>query len=885
MKNGNARRQVVPHLKVLLVGGVFAIIAVVVALPAGSLSARKPQSAVATLESRKSAPTGLPNSSVMRSWSTSPTATLALPPTTADIETFAADCTTPKTTFNLGDTVCAKATGLVGYRFAWVDPAGYVEQRTAITTDPQTDTFILPASQTSVVNTVTVDNRGQWRVNVITSRGSVRTATFSTVKDPQNAAVDLSITKTLIGEDPSEGGPVQFTITVKNNGPDDAASVHFLDNTFSNATLNSVTQTDGPAFVCTGSGAADCTIATMANGDAATFVLNFTAGTAGTILSNTATISSATAEQNPTDNTYTTADLKIGSAGSGATCILNCPNNINALANTTESSQRGAHVTFDDPTTSGSCGTVTASPASGSFFPVGTTTVVFTSDQGGGSCSFTITVTDNGSNPPTISCPGNQSANADSNCSANIAVGTATATGDNVTIFATRSDGSPLYTCDANGTNCTRNSTDAPFSTGVTTITWVAYSHDVAGPYADADTEEAHRTGSASCTQTITVVDVTPPTISAANQTASADANCLAPVPDFSTIATVSDNCACASSDASQICDSRQDIVISQSPAPGTLVGLGAHTITLSANDGSSNNGGTGNTTTITVTFTVNDTTPPTFTFVPPAASGSTGAGATSCDTVVDPGQATASDNCGPVTVTRSPSGNTFPVGTTTITWTATDGAGNTTTATQTVTVTDNTPPVISCPANVTVYLPLNTTATSMAVTYPAATATDNCGVAGITYSAASGSVFPVGTTPVTATATDVHGNSSSCTFTITVLYDFTGFFSPVNNPPTLNIVNAGRAIPVKFSLSGNKGLNIFAVNSPVSGLIPCDASAPATDLTDTVTAGGSSLSYDASSDQYIYIWKTDSSWAGTCRQLLVTLNDGSVHVANFKFR
>ncbi len=97
--------------------------------------------------------------------------------------------------------------------------------------------------------------------------------------------------------------------------------------------------------------------------------------------------------------------------------------------------------------------------------------------------------------------------------------------------------------------------------------------------------------------------------------------------------------------------------------------------------------------------------------------------------------------------------------------------------------------------------------------------------------------------------------------------------------------MQSGRAIPVKFSLSGNKGLNIFAVNSPQVGAIPCDASAPATDLTDTVTAGGSSLSYDAGSDQYIYVWKTDSSWAGTCRQLVVTLNDGSVHVANFKFK
>src|SRR5205814_2920864 len=137
-------------------------------------------------------------------------------------------------------------------------------------------------------------------------------------------------------------------------------------------------------------------------------------------------------------------------------------------------------------------------------------------------------------------------------------------------------------------------------------------------------------------------------------------------VPDFSTLATVSDNCACASSDTSQICDSRHDIVITQDVAAGTLVGLGPHTINLTANDGSSNNNGAGNSTTIQVTFTVVDTTPPTFTFVPPTVIAYTGAGATTCDTVVSDatlGTATATDNCGPVTITRTPSGNTFPVG------------------------------------------------------------------------------------------------------------------------------------------------------------------------------------------------------------------------------
>ena len=113
--------------------------------------------------------------------------------------------------------------------------------------------------------------------------------------------------------------------------------------------------------------------------------------------------------------------------------------------------------------------------------------------------------------------------------------------------------------------------------------------------------------------------------------------------------------------------------------------------------------------------------------------------------------------------------------------------------------------------------------------------------------------------------------------------YNFTGFFSPVANPPTLNSVNAGKAVPVKFSLSGDKGLNIFAAGNPYSVSFNCNTNDPGVDVTETLNAGGSSLSFD--NGQYIYVWKTQSSWAGSCRQLILTLNDGTVHTANFKFK
>jgi hypothetical protein len=138
-----------------------------------------------------------------------------------------------------------------------------------------------------------------------------------------------------------------------------------------------------------------------------------------------------------------------------------------------------------------------------------------------------------------------------------------------------------------------------------------------------------------------------------------------------------------------------------------------------------------------------------------------------------------------------------------------------------------------------------------------------------------------VGTTVVTATATDDAGNTASCSFSVTVLYDFTGFFSPISNT-VLNQANAGRTIPVKFSLSGNKGLNIFAAGSPFSRQVPC-SSETVNDLAAVEMTGNSSLSY--SPDTYQFNWKTESSWAGTCRELVVKLNDGSEHVALFKFK
>ena len=128
-------------------------------------------------------------------------------------------------------------------------------------------------------------------------------------------------------------------------------------------------------------------------------------------------------------------------------------------------------------------------------------------------------------------------------------------------------------------------------------------------------------------------------------------------------------------------------------------------------------------------------------------------------------------------------------------------------------------------------------------------------------------------------TDTDGDGIGDACD---ALTYAWNGFFAPVDNPPILNIVKAGSAIPVKFSLGGNQGLDVFAVGYPRSQTVTCNSAA--TDpIEQTITANASGLTYDATTDTYTYVWKSDKSWAGTCRQLVVTTKDGAVHRANFQ--
>jgi hypothetical protein len=134
----------------------------------------------------------------------------------------------------------------------------------------------------------------------------------------------------------------------------------------------------------------------------------------------------------------------------------------------------------------------------------------------------------------------------------------------------------------------------------------------------------------------------------------------------------------------------------------------------------------------------------------------------------------------------------------------------------------------------------------------------------------------------------DALGNKDSKSVNYEVIYNFSGFFSPVDNPDVLNQAKAGSAIPVKFGLGSNQGLDIFAKAAdgssyPKSAAMSCDSTDPVDDIEQTVTANASGLTYDATTDRYTYVWKTSKEWRG-CRQLVMKLNDGSFHRANFKF-
>jgi len=263
-------------------------------------------------------------------------------------------------------------------------------------------------------------------------------------------------------------------------------------------------------------------------------------------------------------------------------------------------------------------------------------------------------------------------------------------------------------------------------------------------------------------------------------------------------------------------------------------------------------------------------------------ATSASGAMVTFAATATDENPANPEVNCSPA------SGSTFPIGTTQVNCSATDAAGNEATGSFDVTVRDTTAPTISgVPTDIT---KTTTSASGAQVSYASPSANDAVdGSVPVNCSPASSSTFALGETTVSCSASDARTNTATKTFKVSVLYDFGngsgGSFGEPVRDTELNQLAAGAGVPVKFGLGADYGLNIFAAGYPTSRQISCSTGLPTDPVEETAAVTKSGLTYDAASGLYTYVWKTERTWKGTCRELNIKLADGSNHPVKFQFR
>jgi Bacterial pre-peptidase C-terminal domain len=148
-----------------------------------------------------------------------------------------------------------------------------------------------------------------------------------------------------------------------------------------------------------------------------------------------------------------------------------------------------------------------------------------------------------------------------------------------------------------------------------------------------------------------------------------------------------------------------------------------------------------------------------------------------------------------------------------------------------------------------------------------------------------------------TVQATDGAGNAGELTIYYMVEedsgggFEFEGFFAPLDDPPpALNRVKAGRDVAVRFRLGGDQGENVFADGFPRSARVDCGEDADPETARPTRSPWwwrqwlDGDVRYNRWTDAYTYLWKTDSDWAGSCRQLIVQFTDGSIQRVNVQF-
>lgn len=711
------------------------------------------------------------------------------------ISTFAStDCSTPKTSWNLGQTACAVATGSPeDRRIAWVAPDGSVADVTDFYSGTATDSYTFTTGADPLAQV------GTWTVQTIDPSGATFAVAEFVVRDPNNASADLSINN--FGPfQVTAGANVNYRVELTNKGPDDAQNVTFTNGIPGGTTFVSEAQSSGSGFTCTSpavgsaSGTVSCTIASLPANATAIFTLafNVTAGASdGTIITSTASISSNTNDPRSSDNT---SSVQTTVTGNSAVCTLNCQSNVTA---NNDANQCSAVVNYSTPSTSGDCGLpsenpVICSPPSGSTFPIGSTTVNCTT-QSGGTCSFAVTVND--TRPPvqpTISCPANQTSGEDSPGAGEATVNypAPATTGNCVTVVCNPRSGTTFTvgttTVNCNATDSANNTVSCSFTVTVTSgaactlscpgdITQAAAAGQCSATVTYSDPSTSGNCGTVTCAPssgfsfpvgtttvtctssqgpscdfTVTVNAPAAPTIvtCASNKTVAVDANCEGVIPNLLTEVTTT---GCS-------------VTKSQSPAAGSVVGTGTYTVVITAENSAGE-------VTCNATVTVADNTPPVITTCPAGTSASAGS---SCQAPVPSvvGGVVASDNCtdaSALTITQSPAAGTLVgAGSNTITITVKDAANNTATCTTTFTVIDTTPPTAVC-KNITVALNAGGTA-SIAATDVDNGSTDNCGITSRTVSPSTFTCANKGPNTVTLTVKDAANNTSTCQATVTVV-------------------------------------------------------------------------------------------------------------------
>jgi len=245
---------------------------------------------------------------------------------------------------------------------------------------------------------------------------------------------------------------------------------------------------------------------------------------------------------------------------------------------------------------------------------------------------------------------------------------------------------------------------------------------------------------SAECTATVTVTDTTNPTITAPSAVTVPTNNACTATEVTLGDSTTSDNCSVAST---------------TNDAPDDFE-LGETTVTWTVTDVF------GNTATATQTVTVTDDTNPTIT-APSAVTVSTNDACTATEVTLE--NSTTSDNCS-VASTTNDAPDAFELGETTVTWTVTDGSGNTATATQTVTVTDDTNPTVLC-NDITLTLEEGIAVISAEDINNGSF--DECGEVTLSINQTEFDESHIGDNTVTLTVTDNAGNTDSCEATVNV--------------------------------------------------------------------------------------------------------------------